>query len=480
MMPAGAAASRGAQKVALATLLFAEKTSSELEELLDQLSGEGALEADAQRAVVREARREFDLATKVSKELVAREAEVESRGYQTWDAARKANDWASFAPVLEEIIEVKNEIAAAQRPDLAAEGRLYDAHVDKFERGMSAERLDEVFSELKAGLVPLLRSVQAAAGDAPATPACLEPGDAWDVEQQAALCREVAADLGFDFEKGRMDVSSHPFTGGPHPTDVRITTRYSTGNWLEGIAGTVHETGHAMYEQGRLGGDSEFADLPVSRALSMGVHESQSLLWERMVFQSRAFWKYMAPKVAKYFPHTEGTSPEDFYAYVNRVQAGLIRVDADELTYPLHIILRFDLERKLATDPAGTVADLPETWVRRMKEDLGVDVPDNAKGCLQDVHWSCGAFGYFPSYSLGAIMAAQLYSAAKKDLPGLEEGIAAGEFAPLREWLHEKIHRRGSFPQSLDEILTEATGEPLSVGPYLAYLQDKYSDLYDL
>jgi len=299
-------------------------------------------------------------------------------------------------------------VAATTRPDVCSAGEPYDGALDAFERGMTASRLDSIFAATREGLEPLLKAVLAKKRDAPDVDA-LHPALAFDhpgwkgsVEKQAELSKRVAEDLGFDFTKGRFDVSTHPFTGGACPTDVRITTRYSDGNWfvtrrparcfeipnaidatifthrLEGFAGTVHEVGHALYEQGR-SGDAVGDGLPVSKALSMGTHESQSLLWERMVLQSKAFWEYAAPLFHEAFPHTKEASPEDFYRAINRVQPGLIRVEADELSYPFHVFLRYDVERALFAGELD-VATIPEQWNSYMKERLDVDVPDDASG----------------------------------------------------------------------------------------------------
>ncbi|CAN0492957.1 unnamed protein product [Ectocarpus sp. 12 AP-2014] len=378
------------------------------------------------------------------------------------------------------MVSVKRDVAEATRSEL---GGAYEGCLDQFERGMSTERLREVFGELKAGLVPLLRAIQEKVAEedksgaaAERHPAPLHSGEQWGKDEQAALCRDMAEKLGFDMSKGRLDVSVHPFTGGPGPSDVRITTRYSN-NWMEGVAGTVHEVGHALYEQGRPGGDME--DLPVSRALSMGVHESQSLLWERMVFQSRPFWKFAAPLVRARFPHTEGVSDEAFYRGLNRVAPSLIRVDADEVTYPLHIILRFEIEQGLM-DGSIAVKDVPSVWASKMKELLGVDVPGDAEGCLQDIHWSVGAFGYFPSYTLGAVMACQFLEAARLALPDLDSSLEAGNFEPLKTWLNREVHARGSLYASPDELLSEVTGDSMRPTALVEHLKSKYTEIYGL
>lgn len=413
---------------------------------------------------------------------MAREAELESRGYAAWVAAREANDWSKFAPVLREIVELKREIARRTRPDLP----VYDALIDQFERGMAAERLGEVFDGLKRGLQPLLdrakaseaRQRQRAAGEfsQSAVDAALGPGDQWDTARQAALCRELCAKLQFDFARGRIDVSVHPFTGGTCPSDVRITTRYSTERPWEGITGTIHETGHALYEQGRLGG--RFDGQPVSESLSMGIHESQSLLWERCVGQSRAFWRFAAPIVQRHFPHTADASSEQFYRALNAVDASnFIRVSADELTYPFHIIARFELERALM-DGSLDVDELPAAWNAKYEQLLGVTPPDDKQGVLQDVHWPSGAFGYFPSYTLGAMCAVQLFDAARAEIPQLEELLAAGEFGELKRWLNRNVHARGSLYDSADRLMRAVTGERINPQRFVEYLHAKYDELY--
>lgn len=270
-------------------------------------------------------------------------------------------------------------------------------------------------------------------------------------------------------------MSVHPFTGGAGPDDVRITTRYSTENPFEGIMGTVHESGHAMYEQGRNG---KYDGLPVSDALSMGAHESQSLFWERMIGQSVGFWEAVLPQIHDKFPHTKDATADDLFFAVNQVNRSLIRVDADELTYPFHIMLRFELEKKLMNGTLD-VADLPKAWNEGMKQYIGIDVPTDSKGCLQDIHWPSGAFGYFPSYSLGAMTAAQIYKYLEnKAMPDIEEKIRSGQFSDIRDWLQTEIHKTGSLYPSLDKLLEKVTGEPLNPKYFLEYLEGKYSKVY--
>lgn len=285
--------------------------------------------------------------------------------------------------------------------------------------------------------------------------------------------------LGFDLEKGRLDVSVHPFTGGAHPTDVRMTTRFKPNEFKEGLTGAIHETGHALYEQGR---NPQYDGLPVSQAAGMAVHESQSLLWERMVGLSQPFAAYLLPKLKAAFPGVlpDDKTPEDLYAALNVVkERSMIRVEADEVTYPLHIILRFEIEQALV-EGSLDVDDVPEVWRQKMVEYLGIEPSDDAEGCLQDMHWSCGLAGYFPTYSLGAMAAVQIFQAAQAALPDLDAEIAAGNFGTLRAWLREKIHEVGSLYPTADELLVAVTGKPLEPEVFLTYLKQKYSKLYKL
>jgi len=345
--------------------------------------------------------------------------------------------------------------------------------IDDYSAGLTAARIREIFDAVKIGIVGLLRDLREKG-----TP----PDSSWlhgeyDTEKQAALCKEVSVALGFDLDRGRLDVSVHPFTGGAHPTDVRMTTRFKADDIMEGLTGAIHETGHALYEQGRC---LEYDGLPVNAAAGMAIHESQSLLWERMVGLSPAFAKYLLPKIRGAFPEAlpDDRTPDDLYAAVNRVRdESMIRVEADEVTYPLHVILRFEIELGLL-EGTVTVDAVPRLWNEKMKEYLGVEPENDAQGCLQDVHWSMGALGYFPTYSLGAMAAVQIFDAARADLDGLDEDIASGNFAPLRKWLNERVHTLGSLYPTADDLLAEVTGKPLDPAIFLQYLEDKYRALY--
>ena len=498
MMPPSpaTAAARAAQKAALARAAHAAHTDPAIGSLLARLEkeeGGGDASTDASAAAwraanVREARRAYGKATAIPEDVAAAKAALESEGYAAWVAARAASSFSDFAPTLERIVALERGVAARLAPVVAAAaGRAdvaepYDALLDAYEKGCTAARLEAVFAGLKAGLVPLLAAVRAQG--TPPDIALLTAGAPYDPAAQAALCARIAASLGFDTDAGRLDVSVHPFTGGAGPADVRMTTRFKAGDLAEGLTGAIHETGHALYEQGRPGGEQE--GLPASGALSMGAHESQSLLWERHVGLSRPFCAWLAPQLGAAFPGAPwapaGPDPAALWRALNAVRPPdqcLIRVEADELTYPAHVLLRFDIERALINGQLA-VSDVPSAWAAASQALLGVVPPTDAAGPLQDVHWSAGALGYFPTYLIGAAAAAQFFEAAAAALPDLDARIAAGDFGPLRAWLRENVHARGSAPPSLDALLTEVTGGPLSVAPLLRHLAAKYEAVYCL
>eukprot|EP01116_Phalansterium_solitarium_P025691 TRINITY_DN9948_c0_g1_i1.p1 TRINITY_DN9948_c0_g1~~TRINITY_DN9948_c0_g1_i1.p1 ORF type:complete len:536 (-),score=202.83 TRINITY_DN9948_c0_g1_i1:6-1613(-) len=474
MMPAAASDARGAQMEALAGILHEKQTSDELSRLIYLLSPKGTADLPAElneweQAVVRDAKRNFERKSKIPKELEQRAARLSAEGYTTWVAARKESDFAKFAPVLKQWIEIRREQARCIDATLP----VYDVLLDEYERGLTADRIDTIFAEVKRELQPLIKRI----GERPAPDASFLAGLKFDTAQQAALNHQIAKDLGFDTERGRLDVSVHPFTCELASTDVRMTTRYKDTDIVEGITGTVHETGHSLYEQGK---NADYDGLPVAEALSMGIHESQSLLWERMVALSLPFWQHYWPKVLKTFPDIKSDTPaEAFYYLINKVEPGMIRVEADEVTYPMHIILRYELERGLM-DGSIVVDDLPQLWNAKMREYLGIVPRNDGEGVLQDTHWSGGAFGYFPTYTLGAIAASQFFAHARTQLPHLDHDIAAGQFSSLKEWLNSNVHRVGSLLPSADQLMTRVTGRPVDPSAFLAFLKTKYSTLYKL
>jgi Zn-dependent M32 family carboxypeptidase len=390
MMPPGAAASRATQKSALSSVVHAKQTDPEIGKLLDRLQPSAGSLTDYEQANIREAARAYKKATCIPEDMVRQEADLSSRAYQAWVKARQEKKWEMFSPFLKEWVELRRKRAALIDPTRPA----YDVLADDYDPGLTGERVTEVFSQVRDGLVPLLNSIRKHG---------TKPNEAWlkgdfDVDKQSALCKDVATALGFDLQNGRLDVSVHPFTGGAHPTDVRMTTRFKPDDITEGLTGAIHETGHALYEQGR---NLEFDGLPVNSAAGMTIHESQSLLWERMVGLSQPFAKYLMPKLQTSFPDNfADRTPEELYAAINSVKdVSMIRVEADEVTYPMHVIIRFEIEKGLVEGSVDPDA-VPAIWNNKMKEYLGVEPEDDSQGCLQDLHWSMGALGY-PDLHLG-------------------------------------------------------------------------------
>ncbi|KAL9185714.1 hypothetical protein ACHAXT_003491 [Thalassiosira profunda] len=471
-------ATRGKQLAVLATIAHEKSTDPEIGQLLEQaakdlegICGEGGGEtlADAKRILELESKA-YKKRMCIPTELAARKAALEASANHAWAKARADNDFASFAPALKDCFDTAAEIAALQRGE--NDISLYSQMLDEFEMGMPAERIDALFQEVQSALVPFIAKIRASE----TKPSLAPLKGKFPIDAQKKASRTIVNSLGFDEDYGRIDVSVHPFTMSLSSADVRITSRFSEEEWFQGLMGTIHEGGHAMYEQ-----NLQASDLSLDSALSMGVHESQSLFWERHVGKSRAFFQWAQPILKEAFD-TDGQdfsySAEDLYAAVNAVDFdNLIRVEADELTYPLHVILRYNIERDVV---AGTldVADIPARWNQEMKEGLGIDVPDDTRGCLQDIHWSCLAIGYFPTYLIGAMMAAQLNHYCQKDIPDMYEKIERGEFAEIKEWLTKKVHVHGKRYKSLDDLLQDQVGEPLNASYFIANLKEKYSDLY--
>jgi len=469
VMPVGAGEARAKQLSALAGVIHERMTDPALGECLQQLNnGSSTYFSKAEQCNIREAQRNYDLETKVPKRLVQELAELGSRGHSIWVKARQDNCFADFAPVLKNFLLLKKEWAQHVSPELQA----YDANIDLFERGTTMAQITPIFERLKQELIPLIGRIQNSAKH----PDTSFMQGQFALDKQEALARQISQDIGFSFDRGRMDVSVHPFCGGSHPTDVRITTRYKTSNFVESLYSIVHETGHALYEQGR---PYDLGDLPVSESLTMGIHESQSLFWERMIAQGRPFCSHYLTLFRATFPENfAAITVEQFYRALNVCKTDFIRVEADEVTYPLHVILRYEIEKGLF-DGSMQVNDLPDIWNELMRKYLGITPPNDTLGVLQDSHWSGGAFGYFPSYTLGAMYACQFYRTLLKEVPDIEQQITCGNFAPIREWLNDKIHRQGRLftPQ---ELVVKITGEPLNPDYFIGYVNSKYAEIYDL
>ncbi|MEO8304925.1 MAG: carboxypeptidase M32 [Betaproteobacteria bacterium] len=469
-MPPGGAASRGRQLALLSGLAHERMIDPEIGRLLDALSpwaeAQGA-DSDA-AALIRVTRRDYDRATQVPNKFVQRLSEHIATSYHTWERARPANDFAAVRPLLETTVELSRELAG-YFPGYA---HPYDALIDHAEDGMTVAAVRTLFTELRAGLKPLIEAIHARPE---LDDSCLS-GD-FPEEAQRAFGEKVIKSFGYDFTRGRQDKTAHPFMIKLGLGDVRITTRFRNDDLSDGIFSTLHEAGHAMYEQGV---DDGLDGTPLFGGTTSGVHESQSRLWENLVGRSRPFWEHWYPTLQSAFPKAlKGVDVDAFYRAINKVIPSLVRTDADEVTYNLHVMLRFDLELAMLE---GTlkVADLPDAWRTRVTEDLGVTSPDDRDGALQDVHWYGGVVGgAFQSYTLGNIMSAQFFAAARRDLPDLDRQVGGAEFAPLRGWLTDRIYRHGR-KFTAPEIVQRATGEPLSIAPYLGYLNRKYGALYGI
>jgi carboxypeptidase Taq len=466
-MPRGGVAHRGRQMAYMAGLLHESSTDARLGELLQAVE-ESDLAGDPQAIAgvnVRRWRWSFDRLSRVPRRLVEELADVGTVAQQVWAEAREHDEFGEFLTWLERIVALKRLEAEC----LAADGRLYDALLQDYEPGATADQLRTLFETLRPELKALLDAATSRARRR--KPAFLRREFA--VDRQRILTEGVAAAIGFDFERGRIDMTAHPFFSPIGPGDCRITTRYSASDFGEAFFSMLHELGHGLYEQGL---DPEQAGTPMGEAPSLGLHESQSRLWENGVGRSRAFWQCFYPRVRELFHDTlHDVELDEFYAAINHVEPGLNRVRADQVTYDLHVMVRFDLEQALLTGELS-VAELPGAWREKYREYLGVVPAADAEGCLQDGHWSAGQFGYFPTYTLGNIYAAQLLEAARRDVADLDEAIAEGEFAPLRSWLRERVYAEGQRYTAV-ELIEQITGRAPDCTALVADLRRKSEEL---
>lgn len=469
-LPPGAAEQRAGQHAALAEAVHAATGDARVGELLAVLEAQRGALTDDQHAVVAQARRDYDRATKLPADFVREKAAQGSRGYHAWARAKTANDFASYAPFLEKNLEFARREAAY----LGFGDRPYDYMLDKHDPGLTTAAVDRLFAELKAELVPLVRAITASpvVERARAAGARLR---GFPIEAQGRFLRTVTEALGFDYTRGRIDVSLHPFCSGTG-SDVRMTTRYKEDQPLDALFSSIHETGHGLYEQGL---PAEHLGTALGIHAGMAMHESQSRIWENQVARSRAFWRHFEPSWRALFPsQTQGVGSEDLFLAINAVEPTLIRVDADEVTYNLHIVLRFEIEKRLFAGELA-VRELPAAWRAASRELIGLEPPDDRQGVLQDVHWSDGAFGYFPSYCLGNMLAAQLWARVNALHPGLEGDFARGDFKHLLGWLRENVHAHGRRVSAL-ELVRRATGEDLSPRHLVTYLKERYGALYGI
>lgn len=466
-MPARGAAARGDQLAVVQAALHERLTSRAVAEALER--AERDADGDEERAAaLRALRFDHERAARVPQELVRALAQAQAEGIDAWKAARAARSFARFAPSLERLLALRREQAdAIGVPD---GGEPYDALLEGYEPGMRVARLAPILQRLVGWLAPVVAAIDAA----PAPEDGFLAGH-FDAEAQWSFTLELLQALGFDPAAGRQDRSVHPFTLGLDPGDVRITTRIHEDQPLSAIFSTLHEAGHGLYEQNL---PARHRRTLLCAAPSMGLHESQSRLWENLVGRSLPFWRAFLPRLAARFPRLAGVPAEDFHRAANRVRRSLVRVEADEVTYNLHIALRFELELGLLRGELA-VRDLPEAWAARSETLLGVRPRHDGEGVLQDIHWAWGDLGYFPTYTIGNLYAATLYAAAARALPGLEEAIAGGELAPLREWLAERVYRVGRRKDA-EEIVRDATGEGLTDRDFERYVKAKYGALYGI
>jgi carboxypeptidase Taq len=467
-MPPGGAEARAQQVSTLQTTAHERFVTDETGALLED--AEDALPDDADplgddASLVRVVRRDYERARKLPTDLVQRLSEAVSHAKEAWKEARAADDFDHFAPHLEQIVQLNIEKAEA----LGYPDERYDALLDEYEPGMRTAEVADTFQALRDDLVPIVDAI--AEREPPASDFLR---DRYPVDRQKAFGESILEDIGYDFERGRQDASAHPFTTSFAVSDVRLTTRYDEHYLPAALFATLHEAGHGLYEQGI---DPDLARTPLAEGASLGIHESQSRLWENLVGRSRPFWRHYYADLQDAFPEALGDVDRDaFYRAANKVEPSLIRVEADEVTYNLHVMLRFELERGLITEDLQ-VEDLPALWNDRMDDYLGV-VPDtDANGVLQDVHWSLGAIGYFPTYALGNLMSVPIFNAAQEALPDLDAQIEQGSFAPLLDWLRTHVHQHGRKLEAPD-LLERVTGDTLRAGPWLDYIRTKYGAIY--
>jgi carboxypeptidase Taq len=467
MMPRGSADVRGEQIAALETEHHALLTTPKVARLLERAEAGASQLDDWPLANLREMRRQRDHAIATPPTLIARLAKATARAEVFWVEARKANDFKLFAPHLEEVVHLVRDRAAllGQARGLAP----YDALVEVFTPGISTADIDTIFKALARKLPSLIHAaIELQAQHAPPPLA-----GKFSVAKQRQLAIEVLKAIGFPFDRGRLDESEHPFTEGV-PGDMRVTTRFDANDLFSGLLGAVHETGHAMYD---LGLPQQWRDQPVGHDRGLALEESQSLLFEMNLCRSRAFARYLRPLLEKFLP-VEGVewNEDNLFRHLIRVRRSLIRMDADELTYPVHIMLRYELERKIL-DGTLPIAELPEAWHALVDQRLGLRATNDTEGCLQDIHWAVGHFGYFPSYALGAVIAGQLNEALRAARPSLDEELSNGQFSGVLDWLRDNVHGLGArLP--VKDLIKEATGKPLTAAPYLRYLESKYLESY--
>ncbi len=472
-MPQAAGNGRAEQLALLESVAHQRNTSAEIGEILNSIGAdddhpEGAVALSEQdKAFVREVRRRYAKLVKLPESLVTAFARERSLAQSVWVQAKESNDFSQFAPNLERLVGLSREIAECY----GYEDHIYDALLDTYEPEMKEAEVTAVFERLAASLQPLV----AAIADAPQVRTDFLERE-FPPDLQEKIGRQILQDIGFDFIRGRLDVSAHPFTTTLGSHDIRLTTNYSPNFLPKSLFGSIHEGGHGMYEQGI---SKELHGSVLAEGTSLGIHESQSRSWENIIGRSLPFWKHYYPDLMKCFPQQlQDVTLDDFYRGINAVAPSFIRIEADEVTYNLHIILRFELEKLLLTGDLK-VRDLPSAWNEKMETLLGITVPRDSVGVLQDVHWSAGLFGYFPTYALGNLYGAQFAAKIRELEPGLDDKIADGDFSPVLSWQRENIHPYGKM-YSAGELCEKATGKRLDPGYFVTYLNEKFKEIYEL
>ncbi|MDQ8739393.1 carboxypeptidase M32 [Paenibacillus sp. LHD-38] len=454
---------------ALSADQFKLATSPELGDLISTLEDKTVFSnlTEIEQRLVSETRKEYDRSVKIPPKLYQEYVVLASQSESKWEEAKENNDYAGFQPYLEKVIQYTNQFIDLWGPKATR----YDTLLDQYEPGMTVGELDQVFGGLRSQLVPLA----AAIANSPHQPDTSFLKQNYDKSAQKAFSLYILEQMGYNFEAGRLDESAHPFATGLSPGDVRITTRYLENDVTSALFGTIHEGGHALYEQNIM---EELIGTTLCTGTSMGIHESQSRFWENVIGRSRPFWNRYFGELQKRFPGQLDVSVDHFYRGNNVVQPSLIRIEADELTYNLHIIIRYEME-KLIFNGGAKAADLPAIWNDKYKEYLGVTPPNDAEGVLQDVHWSGGAFGYFPSYSLGNMYAAQIADTMERELEGFWTNVGEGNLLPIKQWLTERIYKYGKL-RTPSELIQSVTGKPLDPQYLVTYLTNKYTDIYKL
>jgi len=470
IMPEAGTESRAEQSAIVSGLIHEKATRAEIGEWLGECEGNGFASDSVESANLREWRRDYERARKLPKAHVEEVAMTQSISQTEWAKARANSDFGHFAPYLKKILGLTRK--SAEYYGWPEDGEPYDALLEGYEPGVRAKDVEEVFGPLRERLSGLIRDVE----KAPQKPDGSIHKRKVPIEQQEKFVRFVSEAIGFRFDRGRLDTSTHPFCSGIAPGDCRMTTRFHDDNVMDALSSTMHESGHGIYEQNL---NKDAWGTPCGEAVSLGIHESQSRGWENNVGRSRAFWEWCLPHAKKYMPELVADQTVDsIYAAQNIVEPSYIRVEADETTYNLHIMLRFKLERAMIRGDLE-VDDIPQVWNENFMNYLGIDVDKDANGCLQDVHWSFGLMGYFPTYTLGNLYSAQFFEAAREQLGDLDEMYRNGNFSPLGEWLTENIHRHGRrYPAS--ELCERVTGKPLSSDPLLKYLEGKIRPIYGI